>query len=155
MNNVKYYNDNLAYDFNLFMPKEEKKAKADSKVISVGSHKKRNAKRAASAVSGHVTAVVVTAFVVFTLFAAIYMRARITEISRDISNVKSKITVLETEKTRLYVELENKISYKNIEEAAKTLGMRKMDNSQVVYIRLNDTNKATNSRGELTAQNNK
>lgn len=154
MNNVKYYNDNLAYDFNLFLPKENKRAQADSKVIPVRANKKRAARRAASIVSGHVTAVVVTAFVLFSLFAAIYMRARITEISRDISTVKSEITVLETEKTRLYVELENKISYKNIEEAAQTLGMRKMDNSQVVYIRLNDTNKAVNSKGELTAQNN-
>ncbi len=154
MNNVKYYNDNLAYDFNLFLPKDNKKAQADSKVIPVHGNKKRAARRAAGAVSGHITAVVVTVFVIFMLFAAIYLRARITEISRDISTVKSKITVLETEKTRLYVELENKISYKNIEEAAQTLGMRKMDNSQVVYIRLNDTNKAVNSKGELTAQNN-
>lgn len=154
MNNVKYYNDNLAYDFNLFLPRENKRAQTDSKVIPVRANKKRAARRAASVVSGHVTAVVVTTFVLFSLFAAIYMRARITEISRDISTVKSEITVLETEKTRLYVELENKISYKNIEEAAQTLGMRKMDNSQVVYIRLNDTNKAVNSKGELTAQNN-
>lgn len=154
MNNVKYYNDNLAYDFNLFLPSENKKAKTDSKVITVRAQKKRGVKAAAGAVSGHVTKVVVIAFVLFSLFAALYMRARITELSRDISNIKSELTVLETEKTRLYVELENKISYKNIEEAAQTLGMRKMDNSQVVYIRLNDENKAVNSKGELTAQNN-
>ena len=31
MNNIKYYNDSLAYDFEMFMPKEAKKAEPQPK----------------------------------------------------------------------------------------------------------------------------
>jgi hypothetical protein len=51
------------------------------------------------------------------------------------------------------MEFERLMSYKNIEDAAKALGMRKMDKSQIVYIRVNDTNKAIDANGNvLTAE---
>ena len=46
------------------------------------------------------------------------------------------------------------VSYENLEEAARNLGMKKTDRSQIVYIKINDTNKAVDSKGNvLTAEN--
>ena len=50
--------------------------------------------------------------------------------------------------------MEQKLSYNNLEEAAATLGMRKMSKSQIVYIRTNQDNKAVLGEGELSAENN-
>lgn len=151
MNNTKYYNDNLAYDFDLFLPKNKND---DDKIIRTRPQKKRASKRAAKAINNKIASFAAVGFVLCGIFAGIFMRARITEVTRDIATTKTEITKLESKSTELYVQLENKISYKNIEEAAKALGMKKMDSNQVVYIRLNDDNKASNSNGDLSADKN-
>ena len=47
------------------------------------------------------------------------------------------------------MEFEQLMSYKNIEAAAQAMGMRKIDKSQIVYIRVNDTNKAIDADGNV------
>ena len=44
MNNLKYYNDSLAYDFQMFMPKEKPQAKPGNNVIKMP---RQNAKKKA------------------------------------------------------------------------------------------------------------
>ena len=78
----------------------------------------------------------------------IYLRLRINEVNSQINEVKSELDVIESERTSLQVELERRISYSNIEVEATELGMRKLDKSQVKYIRVNDKNTAVNSKGE-------
>ena len=46
------------------------------------------------------------------------------------------------------------LSYANLESAAQALGMRKMEKSQIVYIRTNQENKAVVGDRELSAENN-
>ena len=51
-------------------------------------------------------------------------------------------------------ELEKKLSYSNLEQEAYSLGMRKIDKSQVVYIKTNEQNKAITKGGLELAENN-
>ncbi len=146
MDNSRYYNDSLAYDFDMFLPKEK------AKIVKMPQKKSVKAKRvAASVVAERIKSAAIIAFVLSVICANIFLRVRITEINSEIAAVKSEIIELESEQTRLSVELENKISYKNIESAAVQLGMKKMDKSQVVYIKTNSTNAARTSDGLLSA----
>ena len=98
MDNLKYFEDGLAYDFNLFAQPEPKKK---SNIIEIPAQRSARAKhrsRAAGFMAGKASAVL--------------------------------------------VELEQKVSYKNLETSAKELGMKKMDKSQIVYVRTHQADKA-------------
>ena len=58
-----------------------------------------------------------------------------------------------SEKTSLEVEMQRRISFANLELEATQLGMRKMEKSNVKYIRVNDKDKAVRADGsEVTAK---
>ena len=148
MDNSKYYNDSLAYDFDMFLPKEKA---VNAKIVKMPRKKTLSKARASALVAHKMKTVAVIGFVLAVVCANIFLRARITEINAEISTVKSEITELQSEYTRLNVDFENRISYQNIEQVAKTLGMKKMDKSQVVYIKTNPTNAAVTSDGVFSA----
>ena len=148
MDNSRYYNDSLAYDFDMFLPKE-KTVKA--KIVKMPRKKSVSSKRASVAVAQKIKTGAVIGFILAVVCANIFLRARITEVNAEISAVETEITELESEYTRLNVEFENRISYQNIEQVAKSLGMKKMDKSQVVYIKTNPTNAAVTSNGVFSA----
>lgn len=157
INNSKYYNDSLAYDFELFMPKTktaepEKIVKMPQKTAS-----KKKAKAAAKAkyrVSSVASILMLVAFLVGVVCLNIALRVEISEVNSDIIDAKSELSAVSGEQTRLMVEFERMVSFENLEEAALTLGMKKTDKSQIVYIRINDNNKAVDLNGNiLTAEN--
>ena len=84
----------------------------------------------------------------------IFLRSQITETEYKISKMESQISLAESKLADLNFKMEQKLSYNNLEEAAATLGMRKMSKSQIVYIRTNQDNKAVLGEGELSAENN-
>ena len=109
MNNLKYYDNTLAYDYNLFMPRE-KQAVEDNIIKMPAKAKKRQPKvLSASAVS-----VLIAAFMVLAVCGSIFLRVSITETSSKINDIKEEINVLDAEITRLNVEFENIISYTNL-----------------------------------------
>lgn len=139
MNNLKYYNNNLAYDYDLFLPKEERmesNTPAADKIINVPemSGKAGAARRHKEAVRSKTFAIVTTALLICMLCATIFLRVQVTETNSQIGNAQKELDALISEETRLEMEMERMISYKNIEEAAKELGMQKKDKSQVTYI---------------------
>jgi len=153
MNNSKYYNDSLAYDFEMFMPKK-KEQKAE--IVKIPSKRaKRNARaRATKKVSRTLSIVLLGVFFVSVICANIALRVEISEASSKILDAKTNLAALSGEQTRLDIKFESIISYTNLEEAAKAIGMKKMSKSQIVYIRVNDQNKAVDSDGNiLTAEN--
>ncbi len=150
MDNSRYYNDSLAYDFDMFLPKE-KPQKAKIVKMPQTAQKKATRKAAATAVGNKMKAVAVIGFILAVICANIFLRVRITEVNSQINEVKNEIVELESEKTRLNVEFENRISYENLEQAAMALGMNKTDKSQVIYIRTNNTNAAQTSNGVFSA----
>ena len=49
MNNLKYYNDSLAYDFQMFMPKEKPQSVPKDNVIKMPRHKNKSRRKTAAA----------------------------------------------------------------------------------------------------------
>lgn len=143
MNNLKYYDNTLAYDFNRFMPRE--KQAVEENIIKMPSKAK---KRAPRAISASAASVLMAAFMVVAVCGSIFLRVQITETSSKINDIKEEINVLDAEITKLNVEFENIISYTNLEQSASEIGMKKMDKSQVVYMRVNSSDAALTGNGE-------
>ena len=148
MDNVKYMNTTLAYDFEMFMPKV-KEAPVNN-VIKMPKTQKVDKKRkghAVNAVSSKVWFVCAIIFLLAAFCGNIYMHIAINETNAQIKAIETEINELDSEYTKLSVDFNRIISYQNLEEEAQKLGMRKMDKSQVVYIRVNDANVARDSSG--------
>ncbi len=150
VDNLKYYNDSLAYDFEMFMPRSAEPVRKDNIVKIPESKRQQRAKRrAVKRVSASAFAVMTAVFMLAAMCGNIFMRLQINEVNSKIHDVKTEINELTSEKTRLEVELERVISYSNIELEAAEIGMQKMDKNQVKYIRVNDKNTAVTKDGEL------
>ena len=153
MNNLKYYNDSLAYDFDMFMPSTAKKEKKEDNIIKLANPKKRNkTRRAVRAMSVSAFGVMAAVFMLSALCGNLFLRLQINELNSKINDVKTQIGELDSEKTSLEMEFERRISYANIELEATELGMKKMSKEQVKYIRVNDKNAAITSDGELVEE---
>ncbi len=146
MDNLKYYNDSLAYDFNMFMP-AEKKQRSEDNIVRLPKGSKKS-KAATKRLSVSAFAVLTAVFVLAALCGNIFLRLQLNEVNSKINETKSKIEQLESEKTGLEVEFERRISYSNIELEATEMGMQKKDKSQVKYIRINEDNTACKNGGD-------
>lgn len=150
MDNLKYYNDSLAYDFEMFMPHSAEPVRKDNIIKLPESKKQKNAKaRAVKRVSASAFAVMTAIFMLVAMCGNIFLRLQINEVNTNINNIKSEISELESKKTSLEVELERVVSYSNIEFEAAEIGMQKMDKTQVKYIRVNDKNTAVTEDGTI------
>ena len=150
MNNIKYYNDSLAYDFEMFMPKTVETEKRDNIVVmpKTAERSKKRTRAAAKSLSAPITLIMAAVFILAGLCGNIALRLKINEVNSEINDVKAAITELDSEKTGLEVEMQRRISYANLELEATQLGMRKMEKSNVKYIRVNDKDKAVTVNGD-------
>ena len=156
MNNLKYYNDSLAYDFQMFMPKEKPQAKPGNNVIKMprqSAKKKARTKAVSVGFSASAFAVVSTIILVGALCSNICIRIHVNELNNNINDAKSLLNMKKSESVALQMEYENRISYINLEAEATELGMRKLEQDQVVYIRVNDKNMAKTGDGEIMMAN--
>lgn len=155
MDNIKYYNDSLAYDFEMFMPKTaEKPSPRDNIVVmpkAAAAAKKRKA-AAARTLSAPMTLVMCAVFILAGLCGNIALRLEINEVNSEINDVKAAIAELDSEKTSLEVEMQRRISYQNLELEAVQLGMKKPEKENVTYIRVNDKNAATMADGSFVSE---
>lgn len=145
MNNLKYYEDGLAYDFSMFAPAEKIAPSKKGKIIDIPEEQKKRAlrrRRAASGLSGKISAILATLFIVGMLGGNIFLRSQITETEQKIAAMDSKISLAESKLASVNFQMEQKLSYNNLEQAARDLGMRKLAKSQIIYIKTNRDNKA-------------
>ena len=157
MNNLKYYEDSLAYDFSMFAPAEKAAPSKKGKIIDIPEEQKKRAirrKKAASGVSGKISIILVTLFIIGMLSGNIFLRSQISETEQKITKMENQISLAESKLASVNFKIEQTLSYNNLEEAAMALGMRKLSKSQIVYIRTNQENKAVLGEGELSAENN-
>ncbi|RPF48001.1 hypothetical protein EDD70_0810 [Hydrogenoanaerobacterium saccharovorans] len=122
-------NNTSAYDLSLF---EERKERRTIKVI-------KNNNPTPSLLFGLSPATVLfTAIIVVAITSLfIYNNVVLTEIGAQINSVAAEAADLESEHVRLQASLENKLSVKNIETSAEnSMGLVKMDRSQIEYINL-------------------
>lgn len=153
MNNLKYYNDSLAYDFEMFAPKTKEKTNTrDNIVVMPSAASKKKTKTAARRLSSPVAAIMCAVFVLAGFCGNIALRLQINEVDSKINDVKAAIAELESEKTELEVQLQQRISYGNLELEAAQLGMCKPEKDDVVYIRVNDKDAAKTARGIVVSE---
>lgn len=156
MNNIKYYNDSLAYDFEMFMPKAKPVSRKNDNIVKLPRERvKTNARQNASArrLTASAFAVLTSVLVLAALCGNIFLRLKINEVNSDINAVQKQIAAVKSEKTALAVKIEREISFSNIELEATQLGMKKMDKSQVKYIRVNKKNTAVTKDGKTVTSN--
>ncbi len=148
MNNLKYYNDSLAYDFEMFMPKEKQQNNRNN-IVVMPTRKTNNGRKAAKRLSPTVLALMCVVFILVGLCGNIALRIKINEVNSEINDVKAAVAELDSEKTALEVEFQRRISYVNLELEAMSLGMKKPSKDDVTYIRVNDSDIAKNADGEV------
>ncbi len=151
MNNLKYYNDSLAYDFDMFMPKTKQNNTRDNIVVmpKTAQKSRQRSRSAARSLSPSVAALMCVVFVLAGLCGNIALRLKINEVNSEVNDMKAAIAELDSEKTSLEVELQRRISYANLELEATQLGMKKPSKEDVKYIRVNNKNAAKTSDGRI------
>lgn len=78
----------------------------------------------------------------------IYSQVQVDELDRELDKVNSEIGILESENTRLNMELDSRISLDKVDEYAQNvLGMVKVENYQVSYIDLSSADTVEVSGG--------
>ena len=152
MDNVKYYNESLAYDFEMFMPKTApRKTTRDNIVVmpKTANRSKSRRRAAARTLSPSVAALMAMVIVLAALCGNIALRLQINEVNSEINDMKAMIAELDSEKTALEMEYEKRISYANLETQAVELGMKKPSKDDVTYIKVNSKNAARTADGRL------
>lgn len=152
MNNLKYYNDSLAYDFEMFMPKPSRKTEPKDNIVvmpKVAKRAKNRKKAAVKRLSSPIMFLLCAIVVLGGFCGNISLRLQINEVNDEIGTVKSQIAELDSEMTGLEVEMQRRISFSNLELQAVELGMKKPSKESVKYIVVNDENAAKTENGEF------
>lgn len=149
MDNMKYYNDSLAYDFEMFAAKPAKKTEERDNVVTLPKRNTKKRAKAAKRLSPAMMAVLIMVVVLAAMCANISLRLKINEVSAQITTIKQEINEKKSEKIALEMEMQKRISYDNLELEASQLGMRKMEKDDVVYITVNQKNTAKTVDGKL------
>lgn len=151
MNNLKYYNDSLAYDFEMFAERTNAVPKNKDNIVPMPKTAANSRKKAATkALSSPMTFLMCAIIVLAGLCGNIALRLQINEVNDEINTVKAQISELDSEKVCLEVEMQRRISYSNLELQAVELGMKKPDKENVTYIKVNDKNAAKTADGTFT-----
>ena len=130
---MQYSRESTAYDLSKFERKQEKKPQ-----IRVIKGKKAQRVNRVAIVKIFFAAVIVIGITSLM----IVNRVALTEIGEEINAANEDLQILQSENTRLNVELEEKMSLDNIEEkAVNELGLTKMNNYQVQYLNLTQEDK--------------
>ena len=137
MNNAKYYNSSLAHDFELFTVKEKDKntpplkiAKSKSNIIKMNSPSRKYRKKSA-------LFPVLCCITILFILCSIFLKSQINETYNEINNIQKKIESTKAEIIELECKIKSEISYENLEKEATKLGMKKVEKSQVHYIKTN------------------
>ena len=131
------YKESVAYDFELFTPKEKKKEQAN--IVALPEKNKAHstkAKTKALPARRMVSSVLVATLALMMIFLRVYGEVENAEVKEDIQSAQSAIEQLKSEETRLKMELETKVTFANVEKKAAEMGMQKRDDAQTNYVTL-------------------
>lgn len=135
-----YYVDSFAYDFDLFAPQE----KQTDNVIRINRKSKdqvRSSRRPRRAVNRPAAIVMILLLTLGLIAGNIFLRVKVTEVTSRIDVCEEKLERAMSENTSLEMELENRVSLKNLEQSAQALGMQKAERYQIRYIDVLDGDK--------------
>ena len=132
--------ENLAYDLAKF-ENRDKKLKALPKVKPAPQPKTR-LQTALSLIFGISVAICVGVVV----SVSIYSRVILSETVNQITDAKRELTALQSEQTRLSMQLDSKISLQNVETyASDDLGLSRMDKYQIAYVTMSGDDMIANT----------
>ncbi|MDD3429128.1 MAG: hypothetical protein PHG02_03845 [Oscillospiraceae bacterium] len=124
-----------AYDLSIFENREEKPARPR---VTVAQGKKGLTKARFHSLN----LIFLGAIVLALIFSVLASRAKLTELSGSVAEKQAALVEAQSDFTYLNLQLDSKISVKNVEEyATQRLGLIKMDKSQIEYITLESENK--------------
>ena len=133
----RYYVDSFAYDFDLFVPQTKK----TDNVLEINRRSSRKsassplpARRSRLRLSRPSALVMLLVMLLGLIAGNIYLRIKVTEVTSEISSCDVKLERAISENTSLEMELENRVSLKNLEQSAQALGMQKAERYQVRYL---------------------
>lgn len=155
MDNLKYYNDSLAYDFDMFAPKKAPSSSPRDNIVIMPRKVNKSQKRRAAAtkrLSAPASLVLCAALILAAFCGNIALRLQINEVNSEINDMRAVISELDSEKTSLEVEMQRRMSYGNLELEAVGLGMKKPEKEDVTYIRVNDENAAVTQNGNFVSE---
>ncbi len=137
-----YYVDSFAYDFDMFAPQTKK----NNNVVEIqrkksSSNDKSSSRRPRRAISNRMPFLMMLILVVGLIAGNIYLRVQVTEVTSQINSYGQKLERAISENTSLEMEMENRISLKNLEQSAQELGMQKAQRYQIRYIDVLDGDK--------------
>jgi len=140
-----------AYDFDMFLPAEKREARivelpqknkkpgereqtgAQSRPVSEGQQ--------AGALRQRLGAISASAIILFMPCAMLYTRSELADMKDQIYKGRKQLDALRNEEVRLNMEIEEKISFANLEQEAQKLGMHKKDLSKIIYIQFEESDR--------------
>jgi cell division protein FtsL len=129
--------ENLAYDLSLFERREREPFKRQTKVKIVPNPKTKQISK--------ITVfkwVAVTVVVVLSIVSIMLCNVKLTELNDKVIKAKSAYNSAKSEQTRFNMQLESRMSLKNVEDYAITkLGLQKVQSYQIEYINLANSDK--------------
>lgn len=125
------YRDNAAYSYEQGQKNNAARVqpKRETKISRIPQRKSKPKKQ---------TSLVVKIGVCLLMMAAVFfnlnMRAQINDTQTQINKAKTELEALQSEQVSLEMQVQNIISYANLEQEAEKLGMHKVVKSQIHYI---------------------
>lgn len=132
-----YTRENLAYDLTLFEPREKESFQRQAKVKIVPNPKTIHISKLSIFKWTAIAAIVVS-----SILAVMFCNVKLTELNDKATMQKAAYNSAKSEETRLNMQLESRMSLKNVEEYAITkLGLQKVQSYQIQYINLVNSDK--------------
>ncbi len=123
---------NLAYDLSRYEYQSLKQKEAEKPVIKAKKITQKNAS------APKTVAAILSAGLL--MCCILYGKVEASSLQNQISAEAEQVDLLYSENVRMQSEIEDKTSLKNIEAYAKALGLKKLDKSQVEYVKLQTNN---------------
>lgn len=136
-----------AHDFSLFEETGQTapKKKAQLRPVKGGAVRSEQLRRLRSNFR-----IVLAATLFLTLAVSLLQsKATLNELTTEIQRTQSQLTTEQSTNNYLNSELNNKTSMANVEETANRLGLMKMDESQITYVRLEDSSVLTRRESDV------
>lgn len=131
-NTVRYYNDESYGDAN-----SDEMTETDDAMQDRSEQKPEIQVRKTEARSGSVLRIIFVSLLAAALLGlVIYSLDKRNTVYNSVTALEEKLDNAAAENVRLQSELEGKVSAKSIEEYAKSIGMEKIDSTQIKYIKL-------------------
>lgn len=127
-----------AYDYDYAPRKRARPQPERKKGLRVVRGGKRRLNPIQAAIS-HVAPILALGLLVGLAISLLQSEVAITELTTEIQKAKATLVTEQSEYTYYTSTLNSKASIANVEETASRLGLMKLDDSQITYIRLDDS----------------